>query len=101
MSDVAAGKLLTSNDIRELCAQLNIRPTKTWAKTSSTIQVRYAKLCVTPACKQVSRCWKLGPGLGSLTLALLEAGAQVSAVEIDPPPGPSFADHRPGPLPGS
>ena len=29
MSDVAAGKLLTSNDIRELCAQLNIRPTKT------------------------------------------------------------------------
>ena len=28
---------------------------------------------------------EIGPGLGSLTLALLEAGAQVSAVEIDPP----------------
>ena len=26
----------------------------------------------------------MGPGLGSLTLALLETGAEVTAVEIDP-----------------
>lgn len=43
---------------------------------------------------------EIGPGLGSLTLALLEAGA-VSAVEIGSAPGPSFADYRPGSLPGS
>ena len=78
MSDVAAGKLLTSNDIRELCAQLNIRPTKTLGQNFVKI-VRNADV---QAGEQVL---EIGPGLGSLTLALLEAGAQVSAVEIDPP----------------
>ena len=85
MSDVAAGKLLTSNDIRELCAQLNIRPTKTLGQNFVNDPGTVRKIVRNAGVQAGERVLEIGPGLGSLTLALLEAGAQVSAVEIDPP----------------
>lgn len=85
MSDVAAGKLLTSSDIRELCAQLNIRPTKTLGQNFVNDPGTVRKIVRNAGVQAGEQVLEIGPGLGSLTLALLEAGAQVSAVEIDPP----------------
>ena len=85
MSDVAAGKLLTSNDIRELCTQLNIRPTKTLGQNFVNDPGTVRKIVRNAGVQAGEQVLEIGPGLGSLTLALLEAGAQVSAVEIDPP----------------
>ena len=85
MSDVAAGKLLTSSDIRELCTQLNIRPTKTLGQNFVNDPGTVRKIVRNAGVQAGEQVLEIGPGLGSLTLALLEAGAQVSAVEIDPP----------------
>lgn len=85
MSDVAAGKLLTSSDIRELCAQLNIRPAKTLGQNFVNDPGTVRKIVRNAGVQAGEQVLEIGPGLGSLTLALLEAGAQVSAVEIDPP----------------
>ena len=85
MSDVAAGNLLTSSDIRELCAQLNIRPTKTLGQNFVNDPGTVRKIVRNAGVQAGEQVLEIGPGLGSLTLALLEAGAQVCAVEIDPP----------------
>ena len=85
MSDVAAGNLLTSSDIRELCTQLNIRPTKTLGQNFVNDPGTVRKIVRNAGVQAGEQVLEIGPGLGSLTLALLEAGAQVSAVEIDPP----------------
>jgi 16S rRNA (adenine1518-N6/adenine1519-N6)-dimethyltransferase len=76
--------LLGPAEIRSLAASLGIRPTKTLGQNflhdPNTIRriVRTAEL--TPG----ERVLEVGPGLGSLTLGLLDAGHPVTAVEIDP-----------------
>ncbi len=76
--------LLGPAAIRDLAGRLGLTPTKSWGQNfvvdSGTVRkiVRSAK--VTPGQHVV----EVGPGLGSLTLGLLEAGAHVVAVEIDP-----------------
>ncbi|WP_062071521.1 16S rRNA (adenine(1518)-N(6)/adenine(1519)-N(6))-dimethyltransferase RsmA [Demequina sediminicola] len=76
--------LLGPSDIRSLAESLGAAPTKKWGQNfvvdSGTVRriVRIAGVEAGDAVVEV------GPGLGSLTLALLEAGAHVTAVEIDP-----------------
>lgn len=76
--------LLGPADVRELAARLGIRPTKTLGQNfvidANTVRriVRAAGLSEDDAVIEV------GPGLGSLTLALLPAARRVVAVEIDP-----------------
>lgn len=76
--------LLGPSQVRDLADRLGIRPTKSWGQNfvvdPGTVRriVRVAE--VTPGEAVV----EIGPGLGSLTLGLLEAGARVTAVEIDP-----------------
>ena len=76
--------LLGPNDVRTLAESLGSSPSKKWGQNfvvdSGTVRriVRIAR--VAPGDHVV----EVGPGLGSLTLALLEAGARVTAVEIDP-----------------
>ena len=82
MSDVAAGNLLTSSDIRELCTQLNIRPTKTLGQNFVNDPGTVRKIVRNAGVQAGEQVLEIGPGLGSLTLALLEAGAQVCAVEV-------------------
>ncbi|OZG49189.1 dimethyladenosine transferase [Bombiscardovia coagulans] len=78
------GQLLGATDIRSLAEHANIKPTKKLGQNfvidPGTVRriVRIAN--VHPA----SHVIEVGPGLGSLTLGLLEAGATVHAVEIDP-----------------
>ncbi|MDY5138518.1 rRNA adenine N-6-methyltransferase family protein, partial [Actinotignum timonense] len=70
-------------DVRALCTALNIRPTKTLGQNfvhdGGTVRKIVREAGVGPGDKVL----EIGPGLGSLTLALLESGAYVSAVEID------------------
>ena len=80
---MSGSPLLGAREIRELAEQLGIRPTKKLGQNfvidPNTVQriVRLAGITST------SKVLEVGPGLGSLTLALLEQGAKVVAVEID------------------
>ncbi len=79
-----SGGLLGPAEVRALAAELGIRPTKTLGQNflhdPNTIRriVRTARLTPDDVALEV------GPGLGSLTLGLLDAAAHVTAVEIDP-----------------
>jgi len=76
--------LLGPAEIRELAARLGVAPTKrlgqNFVHDPNTVRriVRAAELTADDVVLEV------GPGLGSLTLALLPAVAAVHAVEIDP-----------------
>ncbi|WP_067782002.1 16S rRNA (adenine(1518)-N(6)/adenine(1519)-N(6))-dimethyltransferase RsmA [Actinomyces vulturis] len=76
--------LLTPPDIRSLCDALNIRPTKTLGQNFVHDAGTVRRIVKQAGIEQGERVLEIGPGLGSLTLALLETGADVTAVEIDP-----------------
>lgn len=75
---------LGASDIRRLAAEHGIRPTKAWGQNfvvdANTVRriVRLAEVTDRDTVLEV------GPGLGSLTLGLLEAAEHVLAIEIDP-----------------
>ena len=75
--------LLGAADIRALAARLDLMPTKTLGQNfvhdANTIR-RIVRLAGVTAADHVL---EVGPGLGSLTLGLLDTGASVTAVEID------------------
>jgi 16S rRNA (adenine1518-N6/adenine1519-N6)-dimethyltransferase len=83
MSEIP-GALLGPAEIRDLAGRLGLRPTKTLGQNfvidGGTVRKIVRAARVTPG----ERVVEIGPGLGSLTLGLLEAGASVVAVEIDP-----------------
>ena len=76
--------LLGASHIRGLASTLGIRPTKmlgqNFVHDAGTVRRTVRDAGVRPG----DVVLEVGPGLGSLTLALLEAGAVVCAVEIDP-----------------
>ncbi len=69
--------------VRELAEQLGVHPTKRWGQNfvvdANTVRRIVRVADVHPDTVVV----EVGPGLGSLTLGLLETGARVLAVEID------------------
>ena len=76
-------RVLGSSEIRALRAQLGKRPTKrlgqNFVRDPNTI-----RRVVSAADVRAGECvLEVGPGLGSLTLGLLEVGAVGVAVEID------------------
>ncbi|MGN6404850.1 16S rRNA (adenine(1518)-N(6)/adenine(1519)-N(6))-dimethyltransferase RsmA [Sinomonas sp.] len=76
--------LLGAADIRALADELGIRPTKTLGQNfvidGNTIRRIVAAAKLDPD----ETVLEVGPGLGSLTLGLLDAARHVVAVEIDP-----------------
>lgn len=76
--------LLGATRVRALATELGIRPTKQWGQNfvidANTVR-KIARLSGVGPADQVV---EVGPGLGSLTLALLEQAGGVTAVEIDP-----------------
>jgi 16S rRNA (adenine1518-N6/adenine1519-N6)-dimethyltransferase len=76
--------LLGAGRIREIAAELDLRPTKKWGQNfvidPNTVR-RIAELARLTGDDVVL---EVGPGVGSLTLALLERAGSVIAVEIDP-----------------
>lgn len=78
------GALLGPSDIRDLAGRLGVRPTKTLGQNFVVDAGTVRKIVRTAGVEAGERVVEVGPGLGSLTLGLLEAGADVVAVEIDP-----------------
>ncbi len=83
--------LLDPRTIRQLAAELDLRPTKqrgqNFVHDPNTVRRIVAAAGVTPD----DVVLEIGPGLGSLTLGLLEAAAGVIAIEIEH----SLADRLP------
>jgi 16S rRNA (adenine1518-N6/adenine1519-N6)-dimethyltransferase len=77
-------KLLSPVTIRELVGRLGIRPLKRFGQNFVTDQGTVRRIAALAAPGPGDVVLEVGPGLGSLTLALLEAGAgRIVAVEID------------------
>jgi 16S rRNA (adenine1518-N6/adenine1519-N6)-dimethyltransferase len=76
-------QLLTPTEIRELASKLDLKPTKKLGQNFVTDQNTVEKIVRTSKVNKDSVVLEVGPGLGSLTLALLATGAKVFAVEID------------------
>lgn len=76
--------LLGADDIHALAVQAGIRPTKKLGQNFMIDPSTVRRIVRTAGVRPGDRVLEVGPGLGSLTLALLEAGAKVTAVEIDP-----------------
>lgn len=75
--------LLTPADIRSLAAAAGVHPTKSLGQNfvhdAGVVRRIVRAADVSPG----DHVLEVGPGLGSLTLGLLEAGAHVTAIEID------------------
>src|SRR3954470_21022212 len=77
-------ELLNATEIRELAARAGIRPTKQLGQNFVLDGGTVRKIVRQADVAAGDRVVEVGPGLGSLTLGLLEAGADVVAVEIEP-----------------
>jgi 16S rRNA (adenine1518-N6/adenine1519-N6)-dimethyltransferase len=77
--------MLTPGDIRELAGRLEVRPSKRLGQNFVVEPGTVRRIAALAALEPQDVVLEVGPGLGSLTLALLEAGpGRVVGVEIDP-----------------
>ena len=81
MADV---QLLGGVDIRELAARLDVVPTKKLGQNFVTDPNTIRRIVTAAKLTGDETVVEIGPGLGSLTLGLLEVAKKVIAVEIDP-----------------
>src|ERR687897_953558 len=84
--------LLTPGRIRELLARHELRPRKTLGQHYLADPNTARKVARLAGIQPGETVLEVGPGLGSLTLALREAGAEVVAVEADPRLLPALAE---------
>ena len=85
VAEGAVVRLLTPGDIRALAGRLGVRPSKRLGQNFVVEPGTVRRIAALAALEPHDVVLEVGPGLGSLTLALLEAGAgQVVGVEIDP-----------------
>ncbi len=75
--------LLGAAEIRALAAELDVTPTKKLGQNFVVDANTVRRIAQVARVQPGDRVVEVGPGLGSLTLAILEAGASVTAVEID------------------
>ncbi|PKI90551.1 16S rRNA (adenine(1518)-N(6)/adenine(1519)-N(6))-dimethyltransferase [Actinomycetales bacterium SN12] len=75
--------LLGATEIRRLAAELDVTPTKKLGQNFVVDANTVRKIVNAAGVQAGERVVEIGPGLGSLTLAILETGASVTAVEID------------------
>lgn len=75
--------LLGASDVQHLAASLGIAPTKKLGQNFMIDPGTVRRIAAAAKVSEGSPVVEVGPGLGSLTLALLETGARVTAVEID------------------
>ncbi|WP_258935181.1 16S rRNA (adenine(1518)-N(6)/adenine(1519)-N(6))-dimethyltransferase RsmA [Nesterenkonia pannonica] len=76
--------LLSAAHVRELAARLSIRPTKQWGQNFVIDPNTIRRIVGLADLRGDEHVLEVGPGLGSLTLGLLDEAAHVTAVEIDP-----------------
>lgn len=77
-------QLLSPADIRRLAADLDVRPTKKLGQNFVHDPNTVRRIVAAAGLTADDVVLEVGPGLGSLTLALLPACRRVVAVEIDP-----------------
>ncbi|MFC7403047.1 16S rRNA (adenine(1518)-N(6)/adenine(1519)-N(6))-dimethyltransferase RsmA [Citricoccus sp. GCM10030269] len=92
--------LLSAADIRRLASELDLRPTKTLGQNFVIDPNTIRRITAASNTGTGEHVLEVGPGLGSLTLGLLDAAAAVTAVEIDPVPAgrlpATVEEFRPG-----
>jgi 16S rRNA (adenine1518-N6/adenine1519-N6)-dimethyltransferase len=76
--------LLGATEIRALADRLDVSPTKKWGQNFVHDANTVRKIVTAAKLADGESVVEIGPGLGSLTLGLLEAGHHVTAIEIDP-----------------
>lgn len=77
-------ELLGAVDIRELASRLAVTPTKKLGQNFVTDPNTIRRIVAAAKLAGSETVVEIGPGLGSLTLGLLEVAKRVIAVEIDP-----------------
>lgn len=77
-------ELLGSKAVRDLAAELGLRPTKTLGQHFVVDHGTIERIVRTAAIRPDDVVVEVGPGLGSLTLALVRASRRVVAIEVDP-----------------
>jgi 16S rRNA (adenine1518-N6/adenine1519-N6)-dimethyltransferase len=84
---VSGVRLLAAGDLREIAGRIGVRPTKRLGQNFVVEQGTVRQIAALTAPRPGDVILEVGPGLGSLTLALLEAAdpaTRLVAVEIDP-----------------
>jgi len=82
---VVAAVLLTPSDVVQIAGRLGVRPSKRLGQNFVIEPGTVRRIAALASVRPGDVVLEVGPGLGSLTLALLEAGpAGVIAVEVDP-----------------
>lgn len=81
MSDIT---LLGAQDIRALAKDIDVSPTKKWGQNFVIDPNTVRRIVEAAHVTNEDIVLEVGPGLGSLTLALLEKAKHVVVVEIDP-----------------
>jgi 16S rRNA (adenine1518-N6/adenine1519-N6)-dimethyltransferase len=81
---VADAALLGPAQVRELAERLEVRPTKQWGQNFVVDANTVRKIVRVAGVGSHDVVVEVGPGLGSLTLALLPVVKHVTAVEVDP-----------------
>jgi 16S rRNA (adenine1518-N6/adenine1519-N6)-dimethyltransferase len=76
--------LLGATEIRALALRLDVSPTKKWGQNFVHDANTVRKIVTAAKLHDGESVVEIGPGLGSLTLGLLEQGHPVIAIEIDP-----------------
>lgn len=76
--------LLGAVDVRELAARLDVTPTKKLGQNFVTDPNTIRRIVAAAKLTGGETVVEIGPGLGSLTLGLLEIAKKVIAIEIDP-----------------
>lgn len=84
MTEHESGRLLGAADIRRIAAEAGISPTKKFGQNFVIDPGTVRKIVRAAGVTSADHVMEVGPGLGSLTLAILETGAPMTAVEIDP-----------------
>lgn len=77
-------RLLGPAEIRQLADRIGLRPTKTLGQNFVHDANTVRRIVAAAELDATDHVLEVGPGLGSLTLALLDVAAAVAAVEIDP-----------------
>ncbi len=76
--------LLSPADTRALAQQLNVAPIKSRGQNFLVDPNTVRRIVRLAALIPAEEVLEIGPGLGSLTLGLLDAGVNVTAIELDP-----------------
>jgi len=77
-------RLLTRTEIRNIARELDFRPRKAYGQNFVHDANTLRRIVSFSGVNKNDHVLEVGPGMGSLTLALLDRGAEVTAVEIDP-----------------